>query len=327
LFSVPALRHFSSDAGASAIKICNPFFHSLFRYAFEEPRIMCSFLNAILDFKQDQLIQSIEYLPQESPSFYPRSPPSYQLFNLRCHSNHGRYILVSLQNNFQDNSPLKCNVGHLSTTNRSDDAETLQKQAQKFDKNTIEQSILSSECQGAYSIEIVNKPSSVSRMKEYYSDESATEPHVVNKYELRNVNQAGRRFEIIQYQAIVLSMGHLQKPACELSTLMERWVHVLNDPSKGSGSTQITATRKIEQPEVVAGGDPAILTFFDRLNIDNVPEDLKERYLYEINYYNGYHIGKERSLRKIASRMLNLGYSISFIIEVTGISPEDIKSK
>lgn len=98
LFSVPALRHFSSDAGASAIKICNPFFHSLFRYAFEEPRIMCSFLNAILDFKQDQLIQSIEYLPQESPSFYPSSPPSYQLFNLRCHSN--RYILQSLHISF-----------------------------------------------------------------------------------------------------------------------------------------------------------------------------------------------------------------------------------
>ncbi len=280
---------------------------------------MCSFLNAILDFKQDQRIQSIEYLPQERPSFH-------QLFDLRCHLNRGRYISVILQNNFQNDSPLKNKVGHLSTTNRSDTADTLQEQAQKFDKSTNNQSILSSEFQGSYCIVIVNKPSSASRMKVHYSNESATEPLVVNKYELRNVKQVERLFPGFQYQQIVLSMGHLQQPASELTTLMERWVHALNDPSKNSGSTQITATKKIEQPEVVAGGDPAILAFFDRLSIDNVPEDLKQRYLFEIGYYNGYHIGMDKGVRRrVAARMLKLGYSISVIIEVTGISAEDIR--
>ena len=81
---------------------------AVFRYAFEEPCILCSFLNAALDFEGDQRIDSMEYLPQELPSSDPNSLGSYRFtVDVSCRSKDGRHFLIEIQNDFRGDYNLK----------------------------------------------------------------------------------------------------------------------------------------------------------------------------------------------------------------------------
>jgi hypothetical protein len=121
--------HLSSaaDAGASVLKTCNPCIDAVFRYAFEESHILCSFLNAALDFEGDQCIESIEYLSQELPSSDPSFVFSYRFtVDVRCRSKNGRHFLIEMQNDFRDDYHLKCLVEHCRMISRLDTAQTLE---------------------------------------------------------------------------------------------------------------------------------------------------------------------------------------------------------
>jgi hypothetical protein len=86
---------------------------------------------------------------------------------------------------------------------------------------------------------------------------------------------------------------------------------------------------------VVSGDNEAILAFFDRLNIDKVPQGVRERYLREIHYFNdsimdireqGFNEGLEKGLRNVATNMLKSGMPVPDIMAHTGLTADQIES-
>jgi hypothetical protein len=336
LASVASLRQFGSDTSTSALKICNPCIADVFRYAFEEPRILCSFLNSALDFNGDQRIESIEYLPQELPSSDPSSPVSYRFtVVVRCRSKDGRHFLIQMQNDFRDDYHLKCLIELCRMTGRLDSAQTLEDQTQRTEKNKSDRLKYWKDIQGLYSIVITNKSFPLPRFNSLYTDEAVMEPFLVTAYELRHVKQLERRFGNVPNQIVILMIDRLEKEAAGLTTSIERWSYVFQNKNMRSGAAKILETKTIEQPAVIAGDDEAILAFFDRLNIEKVPRSLRERYLSDISYFNdsiidirdqGFNEGLEKGVKNVATRMLKSGMPVPDIMALTGLSAQQIES-
>ena len=345
---VAPLRHFGSDTSTSALKICNPCIDAVFRYAFEEPRILCSFLNAALDFNGDQCIDSIEYLPQELPSSNPRAEIKYRFtVDVRCRSKDGRHFLIEMQNDFRDDYHLKCLIEHCRMIGRLDTTQTLEEQTQRTEKNKNDRLKFWKGIQGLYSIVITNKSFPITRFKSQYTDEAVMEPFLVNAYELRHVKQLERHFGDVPNQIIILMIDRLEKEASDLATSIERWSYVFKDKSLRSGAAKILETKTIEKPAVIAGDDEGILAFFDRLDIEKGPQGLRERYLRDISYFNdsildireqgfneglekgekiGEKIGEERGVRNVAKILLKSGMPVPDIMAATSLSAEQIES-
>jgi predicted transposase/invertase (TIGR01784 family) len=181
------------------------------------------------------------------------------------------------------------------------------------------------------------------------------EPFLVNTYELRHVRQLERHFGDIPNQIVLLMMDCLDKEASDLTSPIERWAYVFKDKNMKSGAAKIHETKTIEEPEVIAGEDAAILAFFDRLNIKNVPQGLKERYVREIQYFNdsildireqglqqglqeglqqglqqglqeGREQGREQGVRLVARNLLKSGIDVQDIIAATGLTEDQIRS-
>ena len=333
-----------SDDGASALKICNPCIDAVFRYAFEEPLILCSFLNAALDFEGDQCIDSIEYLSQELPSSDPSSVFRYRFtVDVRCRSKNGRHFLIEMQNDFRDDYHLKCLVEHCRMIGRLDTVQTLEEQSHRSEQNSNDRLKFWKGIQGLYTIVITNKSFPVTRCKSQYADEPLMEPFLVNTYELRHIKQLERHFGDIPNQIILLMMDRLEKEAADLTSSIERWAYVFKDKSMKSGAVKIHETKTIEEPAVIAGDDRAILAFFDRLNIENVPHNVRERYIREIEYFNrsiidireqgreqGLEQGREQGynegLRVVAGNLLKSGMPVQEIISLTGLTEDQIRS-
>jgi hypothetical protein len=321
-----------ADAAASVLRICNPCIDAVFRYAFEEPHILCSFLNAALDFEGDQCIDSIEYLSQELPSSDPSSVFRYRFtVDVRCRSKNGRHFLIEMQNDFRDDYHLKCLVEHCRMISRLDTAQNLEEQSQRSEQNSHDRLKFWKGIQGLYTIVITNKSFPINRCKSQYTDEDLMEPFLVNTYELRHIRQLERHFGDIPNQIILLMMDRLDKEAADLTSSIERWAYVFKDKNMRSGVAKIHETRTIEEPEVIAGDDKAILDFFDRLNIKNVPDSVRERYVREICYFNGSIMdirerGREEGVRIVAGNLLKSGMSVQDIIAVTGLTEDQIRS-
>jgi hypothetical protein len=336
LSSVAPLRCHGSDDGASVLKICNPCIDAVFRYAFEEPRILCSFLNAALDFEGDQCIDSIEYLSQELPSSDPSSDFSYRFtVDVRCRSKNGHHFLIEMQNDFRDDYHLKCFVEHCRMIGQLDTAQTLEDQSQRSEQNSHDRLKFWKGIQGLYTIVITNKSFPITRCKSQYADEPLMEPFLVNTYELRHIKQLERHFGDIPNQIILLMMDRLEKKAADLTSSIERWAYVFKDKSMRSGACKIHETKTIEEPAVIAGDDGAILAFFDRLNIKNVPHSVRERYVREVRYFNGSILdireqGREQGyiegLRVVAENMLKSGMPVQNVISLTGLTEDQIRS-
>jgi hypothetical protein len=336
LSSVAPHSFHGSDTAASALKICNPCIDAVFRYAFEEPYILCSFLNAALEFEGDQSIDWIEYLPQDLPSSDPSSVVSYRFtVDLRCRSKNGRHFLIEMQNDFRDDYHLKSLIEHCRMIGRLDTAQTLDERSQRSEKNKKDKTKFWKGIEGRYTIVITNKSFPLSRFKSQYTDEPVMEPYLVNAYELRHVKRLERRFGDTPNQIIILMMYRLEKDAADLTSSIERWAYVFKDKSMSSGGTRILETKIIEEPAVVAGDNEAILAFFDRLNIEKVPQGVRERYLREIRYFNdsimdireqGFNEGLEKGLRNVATNMLKSGMPVPDIMALTGLTADQIES-
>ncbi len=335
LSSVAPLRCHGSDDEASALEICNPCIDAVFRYAFEDPRILCSFLNAALDFEGDHCIDSIEHLSQELPSSDPSSDFSYRFtVVVRCRSKNGRHFLIEMQNDFRDDYHLKCLVENCRMIGRLDTAQTLEEQSQRSKQNSNDKLKFWKGIQGLYTIVITNKSFPISRCKNQYPDEALMEPFLVNTYELRHIKQLERRFGDIPNQLILLMMDRLEKEAADLTSSIERWAYVFKDKSMRSGSTKMQETKTIEEPAVIAGDDVAILAFLDRLDIKKVPHSVRERYIREIRYFNesimdireqGREQGYFEGLRVVAGNLLKSGMSVTSIISLTGLTEDQVR--
>ena len=161
------------------------------------------------------------------------------------------------------------------------------------------------------------------------------EPLLVNPYELRHTKQLDRHYGDVPNQIVLLMLNNLTKSAKELSSPIERWAYLFKDSSLRTGVKKILETKEIQDPEIVAGPDKAITAFIDRVNVKNLPQEVRDRYIRSLNYYNTTILdiedkaterGVEQGIEKVAKNMLKSRKPIEEIMEMTGLSREQIKN-
>jgi hypothetical protein len=278
-----------SETSSSELDICRPFFHSIFRYAFEDTVIICSFLNTILNLQGDNRFEAFQNLP--SLIHLPSSDPTTDTLNYeftvtaRCRTIDGRHFLIEMQNNFGDDRLLKHLITHGRVVNRLEYARKNENKRRNEEKNKDYNLALWQGITGVYTIVLTNQTLSPSRLEEIFSDEAVTEPCWFSPSELRHTNQFHRRFEDVPNEVVFLMIGHLNKPPVQLSSSLERWCYVLKDENK-SRNGLIEETKKIDNPDVVAGDVKAIHYLFERLKIQNVPYRVRESYFRYFSDHN-----------------------------------------
>jgi hypothetical protein len=225
-----------------------------------------------------------------------------------------------MQNDFRDDYHLKALVEHsrmlsgLDTDQTEDDKEkrTLQNKgdAAKFWKGI----------QGVYTVVITNKAFGPNRMKRCLPDEPLMEPLLVNPYELRHTGLLDRHFGDTPHRIVILMLDHLKKRAAEFSSPVEDWAYVLKDAALKSGAKAIPETKEIEDIERVAKRTPGVREFIERIDVNNLPAEVRDRYVRDVRYYNetivdieenatekGIEMGKEQGIEMGKEQGIEMG--------------------
>ena len=275
------------ESKSKSIRMTNPCIDSVFQYGFLEPSILSDFLNAVLSFTGENAIEEITYLPKDLAASDPLSSFAYHFtVDIRCRTKNNHHFLIEMQNDFRDDYHLKCLVEHSRMLSRLDTDQSLEDQALRAEKNKGDTNKFWKNVEGLYTIVITNKAFSSDRMKSSYPGEAMMEPFLVNNYELRHTEQLERRYGDTPNQIVLLMLDNLNKKAEELSSSLERWAYLFKDPSLKSGVRKISETKEISDPDLVSGGNKSIRAFIDRVNIEHLPQEVRERYIRSLVYFN-----------------------------------------
>ena len=349
------------ESKSKSIRMTNPCIDSVFQYGFLEPSILSDFLNAVLSFTGENAIEEITYLPKDLAASDPLSSFAYHFtVDIRCRTKNNHHFLIEMQNDFRDDYHLKSLVEHSRMLSRLDTDQSLEEQALRVEKNKGDVSKFWKNVEGLYTIVITNKAFSSDRMKSSYPGEAMMEPFLVNNYELRHTEQLERRYGDTPNQIVLLMLDNLNKKAEELSSSLERWAYLFKDPSLKSGVRKISETKEISDPDLVSGGNKSIRAFIDRVNIEHLPQEVRERYIRSLVYFNdtildismksreeGEQIGIAKSEQKLLEEkrkheeekrkheeekkhmvcmMVQEGMDLEKISRITGFSIEEIQS-
>lgn len=254
----------------------------IFQYAFDDAGILCKFLNSILNLQGDHRIEAIQHIPVLKPD--PANTYRF-LVNVRCRSMDGRHALIEMQNVAQRYGEVESLLKHGRILSRLESAQTLEPRSPMLGGRTNDMLKILKEVTSVYTIVITQKSNSSSCLKEIFSDEAFIESSWVNTCELSHVNHFHRRFGDVPNQMVFLTIGDLTKSPAELSTSLERWCYLFKDDSDTKDGL-IHETLQIDDPDVVAGDIQAIHHFLDRLKLENVPDEVRLKYLSSINDHN-----------------------------------------
>eukprot|EP01099_Mayorella_cantabrigiensis_P008509 TRINITY_DN8006_c0_g1_i1.p1 TRINITY_DN8006_c0_g1~~TRINITY_DN8006_c0_g1_i1.p1 ORF type:complete len:373 (+),score=26.80 TRINITY_DN8006_c0_g1_i1:184-1302(+) len=338
-YSDPAHTSQKEGSKSKSIRMTNPCIDSVFQYGFLEPFILSDFLNAVLNFTGENAIEEIIYLPRDMGSSDPMSSFAYHFtVDIRCRTKNNHHFLIEMQNDFRDDYHLKSLVEHSRMLSRLDTDQTLEEQTLRVDKNKGDLNKFWKNVEGLYTIVITNKAFTAGKMKSSYPDETMMEPFLINNYELRHTEQLERRYGDIPNQIVLLMLDNLNKEAEELSSPLERWAYLFKDPSLKSGVRKISETKDISDPDLVAGGNRSIRAFIDRVNIEHLPQEVRERYIRSLVYFNdtildirekgkaeGKVEGKAEEKIEVAKRMIRRSQPFEVICEVAELTLEVVK--
>ena len=112
------------------------------------------------------------------------------------------------------------------------------------------------------------------------------EPLLVNPYELRHTEQLDRHDGHVPNRIVLLMLDHLNKPVAELKTPIEDWAYVFKDRKFRSGFKTVPETKELEDIELIANRNPGIREFIERIDVNNLPKEVWDRYMRDIHYYN-----------------------------------------
>ena len=120
---------------------------------------------------------------------------------------------------------------------------------------------------------------------------------------------------------------------------IEDWTYVFKDTALKSGVKAIPETKEIEDIELVANRNPGIREFIERIDVNNLPAEVRDRYVRAIHYYNttivdieekgkemGIEIGKKEGLLKAAFAMKSFGIPDDKIAEKLGLNQQEMES-
>jgi hypothetical protein len=281
LFASQSPEHYYSRT------IYRPCLDGIFQYGFQSHTALTNFLNAALDFKGETEIQQVEHIRKDMPSADRSSPLGYHFtVDLRCRTKDGHHFLVEMQNDFRDDYHLKVLIEHSRMISMLDTDQTQEDKKKRADRNKKDATHFWKSIQGIYTIVITNKAFDSKRMKLAYPTEKKMEPLLLNPYELRHTEQLDRHYGHVPNRIVFLMLDHLDKPVAELKTPIEDWAYVFKDRKFRSGFKTVPETKELEDIELIANRNPGIREFIERIDVNNLPNEVWGRYMRAIHYHN-----------------------------------------
>jgi hypothetical protein len=267
--------------------VYHPCLDGIFQYGFESHTALTNFLNAALDFKGEREIQQVEHIRKDMPSADRSSPLGYHFtVDVRCRTKDGHHFLVEMQNDFRDDHHMKALAEHSRMVSLLDIDQNKEDKEKRKAKSKKSANYFWTGIQGIYTIVITNKGFDSESMKLAYPAEKKMEPLLVNPYELRHMEQLDRHYGHVPNRIILLMLDHLNKPVAELKTPIEDWAYVFKDRKLSKGAVKIPVTKKLQEIELIANRNPGIREFIERIDVKNLPNQVRDRHMRAIQYYN-----------------------------------------
>jgi hypothetical protein len=293
----------------------------------------------VLGFTGNKSIEVVEYLPRDITSSDPISSLSYHFtVDVRCRTKDNHHFLVEMQNDFRDDYHLKSLIEHSRMLGKLDIDQTISDQQVRSEKNRKDFKRFWKGIEGLYTVVITNKGFPLERRKRNYSEETLMEPYLVNCYELRHTQRLDRHYGDTPNQLVLLMLDNLKGIPGTFSSEIDRWAYLFKDAGLKSGVKKISETKEISDPDAIAGDNKAIKAFIERVKEENLPAEVRERYIRSLDYYNhsildiehkaetrGQEKGKEQEKIETAKRLINTGIDTSLIVEATKLSKEAIE--
>jgi len=283
LFATSRRLFSSQSAEHHSRKIYHPCIDGFFKHGFESDIALKGFLNSILDLKDGSAIEDIEQTSKDMPSAVPNSGAYHFTVDVMCKTKDGRHFLVEMQNDFRDDYHMKALLEHSRMLSRIDVKQIADEQNEKPVKSSRE---FWKGIKGVYAIVLTNKAFDEHRMKRFYQEEPLMEPNLVNTYELRHVNQLTRHYGDTPHQLVLLMLANLRTDhLSKLFSPIEKWAYVFKDTRMKRGTAKLSPVKKIEDSDIIEE-DPAIKAFVERLDVEKIPLEVRDKYVGAINYYN-----------------------------------------
>ena len=287
IFETPRRLFCSESLNSHSRRIFHPCIDGIFQYGFESSIALTNFLNAALDFKGEKEIENVEHIRKNMPPADPSSPFGYHFtVDVRCRTKEGHHFLVEMQNDFRDDYHMKALIEHSRMLSMLDTDQTIEDKGKRAEKAKSDATRFWKGIQGIYTIVITNKVFDSEKRKLSYPSEKKMEPLLVNPYELRHTEQLERRYGDIPTRIVLLMLNHMNKPASELKTPIEDWAYVFKDQDLRSGVQKIPETKELDDIELIANRNPGIKEFIDRIDVQNLPFEVRDRHMRTIHYYN-----------------------------------------
>ena len=251
--------------------------------------MLTGFLNAVLDSQGDKAIVSIEYLDEGMPAGDPTSSLGYHFkVDLRCRTKEGMHFLIEMHQDLRDDYHMKSLLEHFRMLSRLDIEQTLEDKNGLSEQNKNDANKSWKSIQGVFTIALVdtNNGFDYSKRKNSYPVELLMEPLLRNTYELRHIQQLDRHYGNISNQIILLMFDNLSETVSESSSTLERWAHLFKTSSLTSDVQPRPVTKLIENADIIIGNDDAIREFIDRIDMEYLPDSIRNRYLSDVKYYN-----------------------------------------
>ncbi len=279
-----------------AEKYINPFTDYGFKKLFgEEPNkdLLLDFLNELLREEQGEIVD-LNYLKNEhlSTSDIDRKA----IFDLYCENEKGEKFIVELQKSKQ--SFFKDRTVYYSTF-------PIREQAKRADWNY--------ELKAVYTIAILD----------FVFNEDKTDSNKF-RYDIKLTDQESKMVFYDKLTFIYLEMPKFNKTVDQLETRFDKWLYLIRNINRLDKIPEKLKERIFEKtfevaeiakftPEQVRSYEDSLKYYRDLKNsLDTAKEEGKEE-------------GKFEEKEGIARSMMNKGYGISEIIELTGLSEEQIK--
>lgn len=272
-------------------KYVNPFTDFGFKKLFgEEPNkdLLIDFLNEIL--KNESKIRHLTYKKLEKLGEIVEERKA--VFDLYCENEHGEKFIVEIQKAKQDF--FKDRTIFYSTF-------PIREQA-------IKGSTWNFELKSVYSIGILDF-----RFNDRYKDKT-----IVNEVKLMDTKKKTVFYDKLTY--IYIQMPNFTKTEKELKTHFDKWLYVLKNLHKFQDHPKILSEKIFNKLFKIAE-----ISNFTREEYEEYERSLKSYIDIQNTMDYEYKKGKKEKAMEIAKKMIKKGMEIPFLIEITGLTEEEIE--
>jgi len=274
----------------------------------QHPDLLINFLNAVMPFEEGRFIETVEYLPSE---MIPESPTrKYSIVDVRCTDNHKRQFIIEMQSDWKEAflSRILFNAGKAYV-----------RQLGKGKKYHLLQPV--------YTLVILNDEFDHKTDKYYHH------------YKIVNVENSDEVIEGLEF--VLIEIPKFRPESVEDRKRAVLWLRFLKEvdedmralpPEMAENEYIRMAAELCEESAFTPEELAAYNGFWDWVSIENTKKYNAERELenaLQIGLEKGEAIGLEKGEHKkaldIAKKALKMGMSEDDVIELSGLSVEEIK--